>query len=669
MDTESQAADAPTEERKDDTRSPKAIASFWQVQLALADALEKDWRKTGEMVLERYRRERSGLSKAIRTHSKRFNILYSNTETTKAALYGKAAKPDVRRRFGEADPNAREAAIIIERALEYCAEDYDVDKPIQAALHEYLLPGRGVMRLVYEAEVIQVPMMNPYTQAPIVGLDNSPLMQEMIGAQTLKIKHVYWQDFRMSPARCWDDVWWVAYRHTMSREDMRRMGFEAADRVPLNWAPSLGSKREIPEALKKAEVWEIWDKFRQERVWIVNGFDEPLLVEKDPLGLSTFFPQAEPLKSIDSTDDMVPTPEFVIYQDQADALDEIVTRIDRLTKALKRRGVYNKAIEELARLQNAGDNTFIGVENWAVLQNQGGLEKAFESEDISLIAVVLKELYVQRDMLVQAIWEVIGIADIMRGQSDPSETLGAQELKANFGSNRLKRRQRAVQKWIRDTYKLKAEILAEHFEQNTLSEMTGKQVTPEVMQILRSDKLRAYKIDIETDSTIFEDANRQKQAVLELITSITQYLQAAVPTVQQEPLLAPLIFELLEIGVRSVKEGRAVEEVIEQTKQAIFQKIQQQMSQPPEPTADDKAKLAKVENDRAKIEADKEEKDRRFVLDAGTKAVEIAHNARALDQGDAAHQMAQDGQTIDALDRYGQHLNTRDQMAQDGQQR
>jgi hypothetical protein len=78
--------------------------------------------------------------------------------------------------------------------------------------------------------------------------------------------------------------------------------------------------------------------------------------------------------------------------------------------------------------------------------------------------MVLKELYHQRDMLVQAIWEVMGIADVMRGVSNPNETLGAQELKANFGGNRLKKRQRAIQKWIRNAYKLKAEILAEHFD-------------------------------------------------------------------------------------------------------------------------------------------------------------------------------------------------------------
>jgi hypothetical protein len=123
----------------------------------------------------------------------------------------------------------------------------------------------------------------------------------------------------------------------------------------------------------------------------------------------------------------------------------------------------------------------------------------------------LIDLYKQRDMLVQAIYEVTGIADIMRGSSDPNETLGAQQLKAQFGSSRMKRRQRAIQKWIRDIYKIKAEIIAEHFEPQVLQDMTGDEITPEIMQLLRSDKLRSYRIDIETDSTIFEDAEGEKK--------------------------------------------------------------------------------------------------------------------------------------------------------------
>jgi hypothetical protein len=71
---------------------------------------------------------------------------------------------------------------------------------------------------------------------------------------------------------------------------------------------------------------------------------------------------------------MVPTPEFNSYSDQADDLDEITARISKLTRALKRRGVYDQSIKELKRLANAGDNEFIPVENYKALSEKGGIQ-------------------------------------------------------------------------------------------------------------------------------------------------------------------------------------------------------------------------------------------------------------------------------------------------------
>jgi hypothetical protein len=285
--------------------------------------------------------------------------------------------------------------------------------------------------------------------------------------------------------------------------------------------------------------------------------------------------------SVADTQTLVPSPEYRQYEDQAKDLDENTARISNLTRALKRRGIYDQAVKELKRLATAGDNQFVPVPNYAELVAKGGLKNAFETEDITMIAVVLKELYVQRGQLIQGIYEITGIADIMRGASDPNETLGAQKLKAQFGSNRLKKRQRAVQKWIRDLYKLKAEIIAEHFEPQILQEMTGMQIDAQVMQLLRSDKLRSYRIDIETDSTVFEDAEAEKQGTTEMLTAVATFLEKAVPTVQATPALAPLAFEMLAVGVRSYKEGKKIEDVVEQTRTLLEQSAQQ--PKPPSP--------------------------------------------------------------------------------------
>jgi hypothetical protein len=621
----------------------KDTAKFWQVQLGLADKDQQDWEKDARSVVERYRAERKS---AARRESRWFNILYSNTETLKSALYGRAAKPDVRRRFADRDPHAREAAAVLERALIYCAEAYDVDRCVEPALHDYLLPGRGVVRIEYAPVIREIP--DRLTGVPT----------EVVADQVVREKYVYWDDYRQNPGRTFDDVWWVSFRHVMSREDLRDNKFPKPEVIPLNWSPNSNDKQPAPDDLKKAEVWEIWDKTRRKRIWIVKGYDKPLRIDDDPYGLEGFFPLPEPLLSVNDTSTLVPRPEYFEYRDQAEDLDEIVGRIARLTRALKRRGVYDQAVKELKRLATAGDNQFIPVENWQALATKGGLAAAFQTEDISQIAVVLKELYAQRDMLVQAIYELTGIADIMRGSSDPNETLGAQQLKAQFGSTRIKRRQRAVQKWIRDLYKLKAEIVAEHFEPQVLQEMTGLAISPEIMKILRSDKLRGYRIDIETDSTVFEDEASQKQQTAEMMTAIGTFMREALPVVQAVPEMTPLAFEMLEMGVRQFKRGRQLEDVIEQTKQAVLAKLAAAQQQPAPPDPKLQIEQLRVANEQQRMQLE---------LQQGQAELQIKQAEFQLKERDAQMKMelerqraTQDMQLADMAARHRVEIATRE---------
>lgn len=579
-------------------------AKFWQLQLQLAEEDQREFIKRGDAVIARYRNERDATEKS---KSRRFAMLYSNTETLKSAIYAKQAKPDVRRRFSDQDPVGKAVAEIIERALIECSDDYasgeDADSAVESAIEDYLLPGRGVVRIKYEATTA------------------GPEGQEVIADQNVSEEYVYWKDFRHEPARKWNKVTWVAFREKMDRAALVENFPDVGKQVPLNWEPETSSKKkEVSDALKRAEVWEIWDKTTKTRVWVVNGFNKILRKDADPYRLQKFFPVAKPLLALTTNDTLIPDSEFSIYRDQADSLDEIENRIDRLTRALRRRGIYDATVQELKRLAKAADNEFIPVKNWSELASKGGLAKAFEAEDISVIAAVLQQLHEQRDLRIQTIYEVTGISDILRGASNPNETLGAQKIKAQFGGARLKKRQDKVQKWIRDTLRIKAEIIAEHFEPEKLSAITGipipmqpdpnQPVQPgqppqppagvQIMQILRDDKLRSYRVDIETDSTVFEDAEQEKQARTELIQGITEFLVAAVPLGGQVPPLMPLLFEILEFGLRGVKAGRTLEDAVEQTKQAVMQMAQQPA--PPDPKLE--AEKAKQQTNQQKAQLD-----------------------------------------------------------------
>jgi hypothetical protein len=663
-------------------------ATFWQRQLELSDKDHEAWLKQGDDVVERYKGASTSTSKDAR---KKANILYSNTEVLKAALFAKMAKPDVRRRFSDQDPTGRIVAELLERALIYTNDCNDSESQIGHAIEDYCLPGRGIERVHYEAKTGSAGPDSGESEQPADVQDGQAAAEapEYVTEQEVWDEYVNWKDYRHEPTPNWDKLTWEAYRHLMTLDDLEEnFGSNTKlqiDKVPLNWAPDSGKKTKVPESFKRAEVWEVWDKATRTRIWIVKGFDQVLRKDKDPYGLEDFFPRPRPLQATTTTDTVIPQPEFLSYKDQADALDEIETRIDRLTKALKRRGMYNANIPELKKLATLGDNQFVPGEKWSEFAAGGGLKGNFETEDFSVAANVLDQLHAQRAQRIQAIYEIMGIADVMRGVTDPSETLGAQQLKAQFGGNRLKKRQDAVQKFIRDLMRVKAEIVAEHFEPERLSEMTGfpwqptppmpapmmapqmspggppaadqmatpqpqqmgsappeasppgmgmdqaaapeqapdqRVITPEIMEILRTDRLRSYRVDVETDSTIYEDAEAERTSRVELLTAMTQFVGGWLPIVQGEPALMPLAFEMLAFGVRGFKTGRMLEEAIEQTRMQLEQASKQQVEPPPDPAV--QAEQAKLQVAQQKNQQDAQLAQAKMQQDSQAKQAEMA---------------------------------------------
>ena len=83
--------------------------------LKAIESYEKEfekWEKRSDKIVKRYRDERD----TVETGAQKFNIFWSNIEILSSVLYGNLPKPQVERRFKDADPTARLASTVIERA-------------------------------------------------------------------------------------------------------------------------------------------------------------------------------------------------------------------------------------------------------------------------------------------------------------------------------------------------------------------------------------------------------------------------------------------------------------------------------------------------------------------------------------------------------------------------
>ncbi len=585
----------------------KPEVSYWLNQIETASMEEKEWRETDAPdVIEKFKAK------------KQFNVLNSNTELLNSVLFNNLPKPVVNRRFpkkmtlNKADNELfKYGTEVLQSALNYEMDSQfnKKKKNIKNAIQDYSLVGRGINWINYGADI--------ETEG-----DN-----EVITNQTITLKYINWQDFRQSPSRTEDDVWWIGKREWLRKQDVEKLfGKEKADNADLDYMVTDSGyseikdvdKKTIPDGQKRAEVWEVWDSKSKKRYVFSSSSEEFLRVDDDPYLLENFFPIAEPLRYVKTTDTTIPYPEYKVYEKTAEDLENVCGRISELTKEMKYRGIYpSKWGDTLKQLAKSSDGTFLPVDMPIDLAMKGGLHSIFMAEPNKEKSEVVMNLYQNKSSLISDIYQITGIADIMRGGSDPRESASSVKLKSKFGSMRIKTRQEDIQTHIQSLTELIAEIICEHYEIDRLKQITSielpmqadkeeakfqyatlmqqaqqlKKQPPakplildmpsweEIVKFLGNEKLRSYAIDIETEYTAFDNEEEEKRSTNEFIIAMTSMMQQSMQFIQAMPESAMLVKQLFMMGMKSYSIGRRVEDTVDMT----FDKLMKKLSQPKQP--------------------------------------------------------------------------------------
>jgi len=590
---------------------------FWHDQLDKAAKVFDKWEKRGKKVVRRYRDERD----AIEMPRMKFNILWSNISVLFPALYGRMAKPEVSRRFMDSDPVGRLASTMLERVVEYEVTQFnDFDSAMRGVVEDRLLPGRGTAWVRYEPIIVgqeapetTTPKLDPQEGVEITNTEEI----ERVDSAHSPVDYVYWTDFLHSPARTWDEVWWVSrWVYMTPEEGIERFG-DVFKNVPLHdQNDDIDAKNPMTAKAtygKKAKVAEIWNKRTKKVCWVAKGYPQALDERDDPLELEQFFPCPKPLLATTTNGSMIPVPDYCEYEDQAQELDNLTQRIYLLVKACKAVGVFNAEFKELGRLFTEGvDNKLFPVTAWAAMSEKGGLKGAIDMMDTSAIIKTLQQLYQSREVVKQSIYEISGISDILRGSTNANETLGAQQLKANFGSLRLRATQGDVARFATDLFRIKAQIVCKFYPPELIVEMSGVMNTPEgqnpqllqaAVQMLSNSTIRDFHIQVEADTLAQIDEQADKQNANEAVQAIGLFLRDALPMVQQAPEMLPMASEMLLFLVRRYRAGRSLESAIEQAMKSLQAKAQQAAQQPPQQNPEMLKLQAEQQAEQARMQA------------------------------------------------------------------
>ena len=624
---------------------------YWHDQIEAAIKIFDKWEKRGQKVVKRYRDERD----AIEMPRMKFNILWSNIQVLYPALYGRQAKPEVSRRYMDQDPVGRLASTMLERVMEYETTQFgDFDAAMSGAVQDRLLPGRGTAWIRYEPVIVnetpEVEGEMERDESQVYNTIEDPT--ERIDAAHSPIDYVYWADFLHSPARTWDEVWWVARAVYMTKEEgVERFG-DVFKNVSLTSSNTdMDGKNPMTAKMtydKKAMVYEIWNKRTAKVCWIAKGYPQALDERDDPLELDEFFPCPKPLMATTTTGTMIPVPDFCEYEDQAQELDNLTQRIYLLTKACKAVGVFNAEFKELARMFSEGvDNKLFPVTAWAAMSEKGGLKGAIDMMDTSQIIITLRELYAAREQVKQSIYEIMGISDILRGSSKAQETLGAQQLKANFGSLRLKSSQGDVAKFATDIFKLKAQVICKFYPPELIVKMSGvmntqdgqdPQMLQAALQMLSNSTIRDFHIAVEADSLAQIDEQAEKQGAQEAIGAIGAFLREAIPMVTQAPDTLPMVSEMLLFLVRRFRAGRGLESAVEKAMKALQDKADAAKQRPPSPPPEMMQMQADQQAEQMRMQAQAQGEQMKLQAQAQTEQMKMQAQAQ-IEQGKAQLEM------------------------------
>jgi hypothetical protein len=329
----------------------------------------------------------------------------------------------------------------------------------------------------------------------------------------------------------------------------------------------------------------------------------------------------------------------------------------------------------------------IGVENWAAFKEGGG-NRAIEWMPIRDVVDTIRSCLEIRTQLIQDVYQISGISDILRGATDPTETASAQQLKAQWGSIRIKDRQAGMADFCRDVVRLVCEVIAERFEPERVMKMAnmllgqppqpqpaaptighnggppldqgapapapeqmgqpGQQQPPapqapdkalleyqqkaqqlqEALSIIKDERLRGFRIDIETDSTIQPDEDAEKQRVNEFLTAVGGFIQQVVPLVSAVPELMPMISEIILFTARTYRGGRMLEDAIEQSLQAVTAK-QAQAKENPQPSPEEQKMKAEQEMAQAKLQGEQQASQAKLQADQAATQGKIQSDTQA----------------------------------------
>jgi hypothetical protein len=653
-------------------------AQVWFDMLTEAEKVFEDWQDRCDNIDKQYANlER--LNDPYRP--KEFQMFWANMQVLAPSIYARPPVPVVVPKFKDRRPIFQTASEIAERSAIVAFDLAYIHDALLQVRDDMVLHGRGALWLRHER-----------------ARGGKP--------EKVCIEHKDRHDFLHDPARCWYEVQWVAAASYLTRDEAKarfsKYSGDAYDEAEYKIDRDARDIGGVDER-ERAKVWEVWHRGLGRVVWITEGVDVLLDDAPPHLELQGYFPCPRPAYGTTQPGSLVPVPEILYYRDQLDELNKLTGRIHALAESVEVKGFYPSGGNSMAdaiekALKTKSDSrVLVPITDWAAF---GGSKEVIIWMPIDMIANTINVLVTLRKQIIEDIYQVMGLSDIMRGSTDPNETLGAQQLKMQSGSVRIRDKQAEIARLSRDCVQITTEIITEKFSDDTIIAMSqtqlprkaehqmqlaqmqqqfaqqaqmaqqrmqqlqgpqgippggpagmGQQGGPppgppalggadptaeiqqaltqaqqqlqafaqkptyeDVMMFLRNNRARNFVLDIETDSTIQLDEQKEKQSRAEFMQVLGNILPQLGAMIAAQPAMASFAGEILKFAVAPYRVGRQLDNAIDDASQ-LMQGIAGQGQQEDPKTKgmkQDAAAKAQIEREKMQWQTGENDKERQI---------------------------------------------------------
>lgn len=527
-------------------KTPEGWQKYWESEIDVARKAFQKWHKACKIITKEFLDERAD---DTNREERRINYFWADTSRKKALLFANENPGvDVSRRYADADDDMARISgpLILKRVLETDIErGYDgTNVAGRYCLLDFLMFGFGNAWVRYTSET-----------------DKGKLVHEDV-----PVDYVHHDDYLHSPCRTFEEMRWALKQVAMTQDELaERFGAELAVEIALNQKKDERAE-EARDPWDRSNVLEIWSKEHRKVFWVVEGFDKILDSQKDILGLRDFWPFPRPMVANCTTTAFMPRPDFALLQDLYRDINNLMSRIHLLQKALRVAGVYDRTVGEITRLLDGSlANELIPIENINNLADKGGLEGVISWLPIKEVVETIGVLEDKLARRQQILYELSGDSDVTRGAAgEERESATSVRSRVKFANVRVNAAQEEFARFMSDLQALRAEVMVRHFQPATFLKRSNVLFTPDAPLALQAvqelkKEFPSYRVKIQSDQLAAQDFATIKQERGEWLKAFSSVLREGVPLVQVLPSALPLVLEAAKWALGGLKGSATIE--------------------------------------------------------------------------------------------------------------